>query len=108
MLWRVHLGLTRLSIVARHLKTIEEGEERDALVPQALAHAEKYTAHELPSILEGRPPKTKPHSILLRLNARQYKVFEAAVLGQGATAVGKRKVLVGKERALIRALGGRR
>ena len=101
------IGWTKLAIIVQHFKDIQEGDEHDALVMQALAHASKCTAKELPSILKGEPlPKAKPHSIHLRLKPGQYKIFESALLKHGAKKAEKGKGLINKEAALTRALAG--
>jgi hypothetical protein len=90
-------GWLKLSILARHCKP---GKER-----KGVALALKHTAVELPSIIQGAaPPRQKPHSVLLRLNAAQYKTFTAALLKFGAQPAGRGRGVAGKEAALIRAL----
>lgn len=98
------IGWTKLAIIAQHFKDYEEGEERDALVLQALSDAEHYTAKELPAILNGEPPKAKVHSIHLRLTPRQYGVFAAAMSKYGAKPMKRGRGFADKEKALTKAL----
>ncbi len=98
------IGSARLGVIARYCKSGEEGE-----MGQALADAEKYTARELRSILNGEPlPKARPHSLEFRLNQRQYKVLKSALLKYGARPSKNGRGLANKEAALTRALGGYR
>ena len=69
-----------------------------------LALAEDCTAKELPARLKGGPKRANAHSILLRLTPRQYAPFEDILLANGASRPTKGRGLVGKERALMRAL----
>jgi hypothetical protein len=98
------IGWTKASIIAQHFKASEEGEDRDALVSQALSHAEHYTAKELPAILNDEPPKPKAHSIHLRLTPRQYAVFAAAMLEYGAKPMKRGRGFGDKEKTLTKAL----
>jgi hypothetical protein len=96
------IGWTKLSIIAQHFKDHDDGEERDALVLQALSCAENCTAKELPPILNGEPPEAKKRSIHLRLTPWQYKVFAAAMSEFKATPAGRG--FADKERAATEAL----
>lgn len=98
------IGWTKASIISQHFNVSEEGGDRDALILQALSHAEHYTAKELPAILNGEAPKPKVHSLHIRLTPRQYKVFETALLKFGAKRRKKGRGLVNKENALTKAL----
>jgi len=97
------IGWRKLAIIAQHVRKVEEGEERDALILDALNLAD-HSAAELHAILKGNPFKAKPHRIELLLNARQYRVFAAALRRHGAIEHKNGRGLVGKEAALTRAL----
>jgi hypothetical protein len=98
------IGWTKLSIVAQHLKTIGEPKHRDARALEAIAYAEEYRAHQLAAVLKGKLPRGKVHSIMLHLNAKQYKVFEAALLKHKAARSKSGRGMQGKEEALTDAL----
>lgn len=92
------VGWTKLAIIAR---AVPAGEERAAL-DIALA----TTSRDLPRVLKGGPREARRrHSVLLHLSPTQYQVFAQALAQFGAGPPKKGRGLVGKERALIRALG---
>jgi len=93
------IGWKKLAVVAEQC---EPGNEL-----QALEIAETCTAKELPARLQGDSETKKKRTVLLRLDARQYKVFEGVLLANGAKHPKKGKKgwgLAGKEAALTRAL----
>ena len=92
------VGWTKLSIIARHVPAGEEA--------AALEIARDTTTRDLPRVLKGgRRDRPRQHSVLLRLSPTQYKVFAQALAQFGAEPPRKGRGLVGKERALIKALG---
>jgi hypothetical protein len=92
------VGWTKLAIIARQ---VPAGEELSAL-----DMARTTTTRDLPRVLRGgRRDRPKRHSVLLRLSPTQYRVFAQALAQFGAEPPKKGRGLVGKERALIRALG---
>jgi hypothetical protein len=100
------IGTTKLGILARHCA---ERPTRKATRTE-FDLAEKETASELPALLAagmGKKPE-KRRTVLLRLTADQYAVFQAAVLAHGAIKAakggGQGKGLVGTEAALVSAL----
>jgi hypothetical protein len=94
----VELGWKKLSIVAKYSPP---GKER-----RGLSLARKHTSRELEAIMRGdTPDMAAAHSVLLWLAPSQYQVFADVLLKFGATYVGNRKALVGREEALTQALG---
>jgi hypothetical protein len=92
------VGWTKLAMIAR---ICAKGDEMEAL-----ELARHTTTRELPRILQGgRRDRPRRHSVLLRLSPTQYEVFAQALTKFGATTAKKGKGLIGKERALIKALG---
>lgn len=64
------------------------------------------TAKELEAKLKGAGwGKAKAHSVLLRLSPTQYRTFARVLQKFGAQPAKKGRGLVGKERALMKALG---
>jgi hypothetical protein len=102
------IGWTKLAVLA------EFSRNRPGKVSalEGLALAEQCTAKQLPAVLDGAPlpekGKKTHHSIHLRLTREQYRVFEAVMTTHGATkrgkGKGKGKGLLGKEKALTKAL----
>lgn len=93
------VGWTKLAIIAEHC---DPGDEL-----QALNVAQTCTAKELPALLKGARPRAKKRTVLLRLDERQYKVFERVLLAHGAKRPKKGRkdfALAGKEAALTKAL----
>ena len=92
------VGWTKLAIIAREA---QPGQER-----VALDMARQTTARDLPRALrKGKAQDLPRHSVLLRLSPTQYQVFAQALACFGAQSPRRGRGLVGKERALIRALG---
>jgi len=93
------IGWTKLAILAEYTGPLA--------ARSLLAHAEKHTAAELPAILKmgssARVPE-KRRVVTLRLTARQYQVFETAVLAHGAAKAGRGRGLANKEVGLLAAL----
>jgi hypothetical protein len=102
------VGWTKLAILAEHSRN----HPGKVSARKGLTYAEQCTAKELPAVLGGAPLPEKGekthHSIHLRLTREQYRVFEAVVTTHGATkrgkGKGKGKGLLGKEKALTKAL----
>jgi hypothetical protein len=96
--WLARIGWTKLAIIARQ---VPAGEEH-----AALEIACTTTTRELPRVLKGgRRDRPKRHSVLLRLSPTQYRVLAQTLTQFGAQTPKTGRGLVGKERALIRALG---
>jgi hypothetical protein len=91
------VGWTKLAVIAENCEPDE--------VEQALDLADRYTAKELPALLQGDAPKRKARTVLLRLTPQQHARFEAVLLANGARRPKRGRGLSGKEKALMKALG---
>ena len=95
----VRAGWVKLSLIARYS---EPGVEAGWV---ELAQPGRSTAKQLEYRLKGQlGDKPKGHSILLRLSPAQYRTFRKVLLQFGAKPAKKGAGLVGKERALTKAL----
>jgi hypothetical protein len=71
-------------------------------VSSALDLAQRNTARDLASILQGGEQMLEPrHSVLLYFTPRQYAVYAKAWLTHGAHKSKKGKGLVGQENAVV-------
>ena len=94
----VQIGWTKLALIA------DRSETGDELA--ALAIAETCVAKDLPARLKGKPAQRgKMHTIMLRLTDRQHETFETILLAHGAKRPKRGHGLMGKEVALVKALG---
>ncbi len=75
----------------------------DENLEDALLFAESNTARNIEAVVKGLEPIVDGRSVLLNFTAEQFEAFSAAILGHGAIKNGKG--FIGKEAALIAALG---
>ena len=88
------IGSTKLQIIAPHLT--------HANCESLLLLAERFTGRELTSKLKNEKIVKGERSVLLFFSPKQYKIFVAVLLANGAKKSGNG--LRGKEQALIKAL----